>query len=50
MSSAAKILTPICLGWGKSPCIVDEETNLEVAAKQIVLGPSFQYRANLRCS
>lgn len=42
MSSAAKNLTPICLELGgKSPCIVDEETNLEVAAKRIVWAKFF---------
>ena len=39
MSAAAKHLTPVTLELGgKSPCIVDENTNLEVAAQRIVWG------------
>ena len=39
MEAAAKHLTPVCLELGgKSPCIVDETANLELAAKRIVWG------------
>jgi aldehyde dehydrogenase (NAD+) len=39
MAAAAKHLTPVTLELGgKSPCIVDAEVNLEVAAKRIVWG------------
>jgi aldehyde dehydrogenase (NAD+) len=39
MEAAAKHLTPITLELGgKSPCIVDETANLELAAKRIVWG------------
>ncbi|MBH1939511.1 aldehyde dehydrogenase [Mobilitalea sibirica] len=39
MEAAAKHLTPISLELGgKSPCIVDETANLELAAKRIVWG------------
>jgi aldehyde dehydrogenase (NAD+) len=39
MAAAAKHLTPVTLELGgKSPCIVDADVNLEVAAKRIVWG------------
>lgn len=39
MEKASKNLTPITLELGgKSPCIVDESANLELAAKRIVFG------------
>jgi aldehyde dehydrogenase (NAD+) len=39
MESAAKHLTPITLELGgKSPCIVDESANLDLAARRIVYG------------
>ena len=39
MKAAAEYLTPVCLELGgKSPCIVDETANLEVAARRIVWG------------
>ena len=39
MTAAAKHLTPVTLELGgKSPCIVDENTNLDVAARRIVWG------------
>ena len=39
MSAAAKHLTPVTLELGgKSPCIVDENTHLELTAKRIVWG------------
>ncbi len=39
MSSAAKHLTPVTLELGgKSPCIVDETANLDMAARRIVWG------------
>ena len=39
MAAAAKQLTPVTLELGgKSPCIVDQDVNLEVAAKRIVWG------------
>ncbi len=39
MTAAAKHLTPVTLELGgKSPCIVDEDTDLEVAAKRIIWG------------
>jgi len=39
MTAAAKHLTPVTLELGgKSPCIVDEDVNLEVAARRIVYG------------
>lgn len=39
MTAAAKNLTPVTLELGgKSPCIVDEETDLDVAAKRIIWG------------
>lgn len=39
MAAAAKHLTPVVLELGgKSPCIVDKESNLELAAKRIVWG------------
>ena len=39
MTAAAKNLTPVTLELGgKSPCIVDSNTNLDVAAKRIVWG------------
>lgn len=39
MTAAAKNLTPITLELGgKSPCIVDKDTNLNVAARRIIWG------------
>ena len=39
MQAAAEHLTPVTLELGgKSPCIVDAETNVEVTAKRIVWG------------
>jgi acyl-CoA reductase-like NAD-dependent aldehyde dehydrogenase len=39
MEAAAKHLTPVTLELGgKSPCIVDEDVNIEVAAKRITWG------------
>ncbi|MEJ2100112.1 MAG: aldehyde dehydrogenase family protein, partial [Desulfobacterales bacterium] len=39
MSAAAEYLTPVTLELGgKSPCIVDRDVNLEVAARRIVFG------------
>lgn len=39
MQSAAKNLTPVTLELGgKSPCVVDEDVNLEIAAKRITWG------------
>ena len=39
MESASKFLTPVCLELGgKSPCIVDANTNIELAARRIVWG------------
>ncbi len=39
MSAAAKHLTPVTLELGgKSPCIVDETANLDIAARRIVWG------------
>jgi acyl-CoA reductase-like NAD-dependent aldehyde dehydrogenase len=39
MEAAAKHLTPVTLELGgKSPCIVDAETNLEITAKRIIWG------------
>ena len=39
MESAAKNLTPVVLELGgKSPCIVDKEANVEIAAKRIAWG------------
>lgn len=39
MAAAAKYLTPVVLELGgKSPCIVDHEANLKLAAKRIVWG------------
>ncbi len=39
MSAAAKYLTPVTLELGgKSPCIVDKNTNLKVTARRIVWG------------
>ncbi|MGM9739719.1 MAG: aldehyde dehydrogenase family protein [Candidatus Cryptobacteroides sp.] len=41
MSAAAKNLTPVVLELGgKSPCIVDKDANLEVAARRIAWGKS----------
>lgn len=48
MSAAAKHLTPVTLELGgKSPCIVDAETDLTVAAKRIVFGKF--YNAGQTC-
>lgn len=42
MTAAAKHLTPVTLELGgKSPCIVDSEVDLDVAAKRIVWGKFF---------
>ncbi|MBW2209748.1 MAG: aldehyde dehydrogenase family protein [Deltaproteobacteria bacterium] len=42
MQAAAKHLTPVTLELGgKSPCIVDESANLNLAAKRIVYGKFF---------
>lgn len=42
MKAAAENLTPVCLELGgKSPCVVDESANLEVAARRIVWGKFF---------
>jgi aldehyde dehydrogenase (NAD+) len=42
MQAAAKHLTPVTLELGgKSPCIVDESANLDIAAKRIVYGKFF---------
>lgn len=42
MAAAAKHLTPVTLELGgKSPCIVDSETNVEVTARRIVWGKYF---------
>lgn len=39
MEKASKHLTPVCLELGgKSPCIVDETANIQLAAKRIVFG------------
>ena len=39
MEAAARHLTPVCLELGgKSPCIVDETANLDLAARRIVWG------------
>ena len=39
MQAAAKTLTPVVLELGgKSPCIIDKDTNLEVAAKRVAWG------------
>lgn len=39
MAAAAKYLTPVTLELGgKSPCVVDADANLEVAARRIVFG------------
>ncbi|MCR5762177.1 MAG: aldehyde dehydrogenase family protein [Treponema sp.] len=39
MNSASRFLTPVCLELGgKSPCIIDNTSNLEMAAKRIVWG------------
>jgi aldehyde dehydrogenase (NAD+) len=42
MEAAAKHLTPVTLELGgKSPCIVDQHTDLDVAAKRIIWGKFF---------
>ncbi|MDB4977333.1 MAG: NAD-dependent aldehyde dehydrogenase [Myxococcaceae bacterium] len=42
MEAAAKHLTPVTLELGgKSPCIVDEQVDLEVAARRVVWGKFF---------
>lgn len=42
MQAAAKHLTPITLELGgKSPCIVDSETNIDLASKRILFGKFF---------
>jgi NAD-dependent aldehyde dehydrogenases len=39
MKAAAEYLTPVVLELGgKSPCIVDQSANIDVAAKRIVFG------------
>lgn len=41
MEKAAKNLTPVCLELGgKSPCIIDKGTNVDLAAKRIAFGKS----------
>jgi acyl-CoA reductase-like NAD-dependent aldehyde dehydrogenase len=48
MEAAAKYLTPVTLELGgKSPCIVDAETNLEITAKRIIWGKF--YNAGQTC-
>jgi aldehyde dehydrogenase (NAD+) len=48
MQAAAKYLTPVTLELGgKSPCIVDRETDLDVAARRIVWGKF--YNAGQTC-
>ncbi len=48
MQAAAKHLTPVTLELGgKSPCIVDRNTDLEVAARRIVWGKF--YNAGQTC-
>jgi len=48
MEAAAKHLTPVTLELGgKSPCIVDAETNLEITAKRIIWGKF--YNAGQTC-
>ncbi len=48
MAAAAKHLTPVTLELGgKSPCIVDRDANLEVAARRIVWGKF--YNAGQTC-
>src|SRR5690606_26439196 len=42
MKAAAEHLTPVCLELGgKSPCIIDESANLEIASRRIVWGKYF---------
>lgn len=42
MKAASENLTPVCLELGgKSPCIIDESVNLEIAARRIVWGKFF---------
>ncbi len=42
MSAAAENLTPVCLELGgKSPCIIDESANLEIAARRVIWGKFF---------
>lgn len=42
MKAAAEHLTPVCLELGgKSPCIIDETADLEVAARRVVWGKFF---------
>jgi len=42
MTAAAKYLTPVTLELGgKSPCVVDKETDIEVSARRIVWGKFF---------
>jgi len=42
MQAAAKNLTPVTLELGgKSPCIIDKDTNLQVAARRVVWGKFF---------
>ena len=39
MEAAAKHLTPVTLELGgKSPCLVDQDTNIEIAARRILFG------------
>ena len=48
MEAAAKHLTPVTLELGgKSPCIVDRQTDLDVAARRIVWGKF--YNAGQTC-
>lgn len=42
MQAAAKFLTPLTLELGgKSPCIVDKDTNIDLAARRILFGKFF---------
>lgn len=42
MQAAAKFLTPLTLELGgKSPCIVDKDTNIELASRRILFGKFF---------
>ena len=48
MEAAAKHLTPVTLELGgKSPCLVDQQTDLDVAARRIVWGKF--YNAGQTC-
>ncbi len=42
MKAAAENLTPVCLELGgKSPCVVEDDANIEIAAKRIAWGKFF---------